>query len=455
MISPFAMAADVDGPSLSAFVSDEYLSTAAADDTIAHPVIGFTIEAEYTAGDIIDLTFSGDALEADTLPTSVIVACNLDTNQPGVTLGLLSQTAGEATYRVTELDGTCLDGVGTTIGITFDVCTGAAPCLFNARAVDAANGVTLGFSAQTGTGFPLDTGGGANRTEDVFVTGSQFAAEFTGFNGIIDVEQDRELFTDGCCDFGEYDLTTDAVPDAAEAGVYLADFVDQDVSLAGNFSFLFDTDPDTEGLQPDPDVVNWFNCGELTYTATAISAVECGAGFGQIFINVLQNTDSEGGLAVLEATTFATTHTINFIGIGEGEGSIVVGPAGLGQWTLNGFQAKVAYMPFQTGITQVIYLANRGVQTGEITIDWIGEDGSSGSFSIGDLPAGSTRAIGPAINAGLPADKQERGRLALVITANVPACDAQLNAQYNVGGDRAFSVASSNCPVDANFVGFD
>ena len=33
-----------------------------------------------------------------------------------------------------------------------------------------------------------------------------------------------------------------------------------------------------------------------------------------------------------------------------------------GAWTLNGFQAKVAYMPFQTGIGQVIYIANRSSQ---------------------------------------------------------------------------------------------
>jgi hypothetical protein len=48
----------------------------------------------------------------------------------------------------------------------------------------------------------------------------------------------------------------------------------------------------------------------------------------------------------------------------------------------------------------------------------------------------------------LPAEQRQGGRLALTITANVPACDAQLNAQYNVSGDRAFSVASDNCPVE-------
>jgi hypothetical protein len=148
---------------------------------------------------------------------------------------------------------------------------------------------------------------------------------------------------------------------------------------------------------------------------------------------------------VLPATSFASTHVLNFEGSGAPAGSITVTNVVLGAWTLNGFQAKVAYMPFQSGISQVIYIANRSDQDGAITVDWIDQNGNSGSFDIGIVNAGSTRAIGPAINAGLPEAQQEGGRLALTITANVPACDAQLNAQYNVSGDRAFSVATNNC----------
>lgn len=447
LISPVAMAADVATPTISAFVSDEYLSTAVSTDVLSHPAIGFTIGAEYAVSDVIDLTFTGSALDDTTLPSSIVVACDVGADAPGVTLGLLSATPDDARYRVTELDGTCLAGSGSTVGMTFPICTGAAACDFGAQEVDAANGVTMSFSAQTSTGLALDTGGGDDRSTAVFLTGSQFAAEVTtAFDGIIDVEQDRERFTTGATDAATYDVTFNNFPDGTELVFAVAAAVDQDVDVSANFGFLFDTDDTTDGIQPAAGVVTWPSCPTTAFAADGISGEGCGYGPATITIDLTNNVE-DGNNAVLEATSFVSTHELNFTGIGAVANSITVINVALGSWTLNGFQAKVAYMPFQTGIGQVIYLANRGSQTGEITVDWIDQNGNSGSFNIGDINAGSTRAIGPAIQAGLPAAQQNGGRLALVITANVPACDAQLNAQYNVSGDRAFSVSTNNCPV--------
>jgi hypothetical protein len=446
LISPALMAADVEGPSLSAYVSDEYLSTSPSTEVFGHFQVGFTIEAEYAVGDIVTLSFSGDALDETTLPSSVV-----STGSPAtVTLGLLSADSGSAVYRVTEVN---TGGGNSTVGATFALCA-AAPdtCDFNANAIDANNGVVMAFSAETGTGLPLDTGGGADRSTALFVTGSQFAASVTtSFDGVVDVNDNRESFTTGTFDSATFNVDSNAqscggVDDPCEAALAQANPVDQDVTLASDFSWVFDSDANTAGLQPAAGVFTLGNCGGPTaYSATAITTT-CGFGASNVDIDVAPNATAAAAAVVLPATSFVSTHVLNYEGSGGTASSITV--TNLGAWTLNGFQAKVAYMPFQTGISQVIYIANRSDQDGAITIDWIDQNGNSDSFDIGIVNAGSTRAIGPAIQAGLPEAQQEGGRLALTITANVPACDAQLNAQYNVSGDRAFSVATNNCPVE-------
>lgn len=440
LISPALMAADVETPSLSAFVSDEYLSTSPSDEALSHPVVGFIIGAEYAVGDIIDLTFTGDALDDSTLPTSIV---STGAGLAEVTVGLLSSSAGAATYRVTEID--VVPG-NSTIGAAFDLC--ATPCDFNAQAVDANNGVVMAFSAQTGTSLPLDTSGGADRSTALFVTGSQFAASVpTAFDGIVDVNDNRESFTTGTMDSATFNVdpfaqTCAGLPDdPCEANFLEATPLDQDVMITADFGWVADSIPGTPELDPAAGVFNLPNCTDMTemFSATYIMAT-CAFGDSDIDIDVAPN-----GAAVLPAGSFVSTHVINYEGSGSTASSITVTNIALGAWTLNGFQAKVAYMPFQTGIGQVIYIANRSDQDGAITVDWIDQNGNSGSFDIGLVNAGSTRAIGPAIQAGLPAAQQEGGRLALTITANVPACEAQLNAQYNVNGDRAFSVSENNC----------
>ena len=445
LISPALMAADVAGPSASAYVSDEYLSTAPADLAISHPFVGFVIEAEYAVGDIIELTFTGNALDDSTLPSSIVSA-----GSPAVvTVGLLSADAGQATYRVTEVNTT---NGNSTVDAFFNVCV--AGCDFDAQAIDAANGVTLSFSAKTGTNLPLDTSGGADRSTALFVTGSQFKASVpVSFDGVVDVNDNRESFTNGVTDSATFAVDPFAqscglATDPCEFVYLVATPDDQDVTITSDFGWVFDSNA-AAGLQPTAGVFTLPNCGAPAFTSTSIAAT-CGFGDSVVAIDTGINNAAAGGGVVLPATSFVSTHVLNYLGADAAgnantPSSVTVTNVVLGGWTLNGFQAKVAYMPFQTGIGQVIYIANRSDQTGTITIDWIDQNGNSGSFDIGSVNAGSTRAIGPAINAGLPEAQREGGRLALTITANVPACEAQLNAQYNVSGDRAFSVSSDNC----------
>jgi hypothetical protein len=240
------------------------------------------------------------------------------------------------------------------------------------------------------------------------------------------------------------------LPAGIDGFAFFASTVDQDLSVTADWSYIFDTSETTAGIQPGPGVLSTSCVGGIESLSATTLTSTCFFGTNSLFINTDANLDPADGtsLATLPATNYTSTHVLNYFGFGGTSGSVTVTNVVLGAWTLNGFQSKVAYMPYQTGIGQIIYIANRSSQAGAITIDWIDQNGNSGSFDAGTVAAGSTRALADAIRAGLPAEQRQGGRLALTITANVPACDAQLNAQYNVSGDRAFSVATDNCPVD-------
>ena len=142
---------------------------------------------------------------------------------------------------------------------------------------------------------------------------------------------------------------------------------------------------------------------------------------------------------ILPATSYTITVDANFTGIGTVAAIKLLLSGSAGSWTLNGFQSFLPYVPYGSGIGQVIYLVNRGVKSGDITVDWVDQNGNTGTLGvIANLAATTTLSIGPTINAALPTLQRTTGRLGLTITANVPANSVQINAQYNVSGDRAF-----------------
>lgn len=434
LISPALMAADLDGPSVERTFGNEYLSTAGATDVVLGDILAVELGAEYAVDDIVTLSFSGGALDDTTVPTSVTV---VDGALSGITFGLLSATSDEAILRVTEI----VPGIAnSTVGVI--VTFAAADVLeFDAGAVGSSGGVTVGFEAETGTSLPLDTSGGDDRSHDYLQTEDQFSAEVTvDFDQTVDVNQQRTGFEDMlCCDDAEADL--DDTPPAGGS----ATFVDQDVVWSGDFSWIVDDDDVADNVQfLGTTVVIDGGCTDLVVTASEISYTCPFSGASTLELDPTENDDGDG-LAVLPATSYSVMVTSNYTGFGGTEGS-----AGFtldaGEWVLNGFQAELSYTPFGPGIGQVIYLANRGSQAGDVTVDYVAQDGTSGSLGVvATLAETSTLSLGGIIRAALPSALQDFGRLALTITANVPACDAQVNAQYNASGNRAYTSARDNC----------
>ena len=437
LISPALMAADINTPSDTRTFSDEYLSTAAATDVVLGGTLAVTLGAEYAVADIVTLSFSGSALDNATLASSVTVAGTATAS--GITFGLLSSTTDQALYRVTEIDTTA--GGNTTVGVTVTF-AGADVIEFDATAAAAA-GVIVGFSAATDSGLALDTAGGDDRSIDYIATGTQFSAEVSQpFDAVIDVESLRTEF-----EFGG--LNDQLIYPLSTAGGFFAaaGFDGSTITVTGDFSFLIDTDETTPGIQPLPGAI-FTNCdnGDLEVTSgSATYTSPCSGGIG-LFINLNANRDIDGNLQTLTATSFTVTMVVDFNGFSGTTGdTATLSSADAGEWTLNGYQALIPYMPYGSGIGQVIYLANRGTQSGDITVDWVGLNGTSGTLGvIANLGAGTTLSIGPLIKAALPTAQQTNGRLALTVTANVPSGDVQMNSQYNASGNRAFTLHEDN-----------
>ena len=158
------------------------------------------------------------------------------------------------------------------------------------------------------------------------------------------------------------------------------------------------------------------------------------------------NLDDDDMLAILPSTSFTVAVTVNYTGARHTDGSRLFSE-GAGKWTLNGFQAFLPYMPYGPSISQVIYLVNRGSQSGALIVDWVDQNGNSESLgTVATLGPKTTLSIGPIINAALPMAQRTSGRLGLTITANVPAADVQINAQYNASGNRGFVLHEDNRP---------
>ena len=140
----------------------------------------------------------------------------------------------------------------------------------------------------------------------------------TAFDGIVDVEDNRESFTLGTTDSATFDVdpfaqSCGAAEDPCEGSFAFANPIDQDVTIAANFGWVADSVPATPALDPAAGVFVLPSCVSLAFSATAITAT-CGYGASSVFIDVGLN--SPANPAVLPATSFVSTHVLNFEGSG-------------------------------------------------------------------------------------------------------------------------------------------
>ena len=447
MISPALMAADIAALPETRTYSDEFLGTHSATDPIAGPGLAVTLGTNYTLGDIVTLKFSGAALDAASAPTSVI------SDPAHVVLGLLSADTGQAIYRVTSTTALVVNAANAPV-VIFQMVNATDTddmFMFNARDVRAAGGVTVSYSAATSTGIALDTVGDSN--VKYITVEDEYSITVAPFAAVIDVEQELMTFSGATTDMSSVTVVVDG--DAADENSGTT-FVDVDIVWSGNFGWIVDGEAEMDDVQFAEGVVVVVadadgSCSSPVVTAATIAAtcldVETAGVRIDLILAPALNLDDGMMAAILPSTSFTVAVTVNYTGATETDEGSRLFSEGAGRWTLNGFQAFLPYMPYGDHIRQIIYMVNRGTQSGAVIVDWVDENGDSGSLGpVETIGPETTLSLGVIIEAALPMAQRTSGRLGLTITANVPAADVQINAQYNVSGNRGFVLHDDNRP---------
>jgi len=416
--------------------------------SIAVPNVVVTLGAEYTVNDIVTFTLSGAEFDIALSAPAIAYADASGGDFTGtMTLGLLNNTATTATFRITDLVPVTGDAITTG-----DTLTLSGLVMTTATVLDETGDISVAYSAETNTAQVLD---GTGTLTDVAATVvAQLSSSVTKpLNGIIDVENGRQQFT-----AGNDTITTDVlVVTLTEAVAAVNDAVyDGAVHvIEGDFSWM-DTDG-TPGVDAgelaaafgvtgngDDTFVSVINAAmnAITITATDLAA-------DAVEAHTMTFTVAGVGVgnAILSAQDFDVSTTINYTTAAAAAATKATAvEASAGSWTLNGSAVNIPYMPYGSGISQIINLNNAGTQSGDVSVEGFDRAGNFyGPVVVGTAAPGAQTALAGAIKAalvaeGLPASE----RVSLTVVSNVPADDVTVYSAYNPGTGTVMIVNDSN-----------
>jgi hypothetical protein len=172
------------------------------------------------------------------------------------------------------------------------------------------------------------------------------------------------------------------------------------------------------------------DCQSITLTATTPAAANAA-----VTISVDPSLVAAALRKPLLAQTFGSNTTVTYTaGIGAGQTAVFSNSAGA--WTYNGFTTFINYMPYGSNITQIIYAANRGSNTGAITVSARNTAGTACSFSAGTLLGNRVTQLSGTIKGGLEAcyGVGFTDKVSMTVSAVVPATNVQIYSAYNVNG---------------------
>jgi hypothetical protein len=438
------------------------------------PVLVIDLNADYTLSDAITLTIAGATVGGATAANLTNVPALTQDNgiycfsgpvpAPGavispapLVIGYISQTgSGTLNLRVTQKNVLSAANLHCTIrGIQV-----------TAASLSVLTTVTGQWQAVTaGSGnIPFD---GSNLSTLASVI-DQFAVNINhAFNGIIDVNAPslRKNFT---ADYGNAGLpglnkNTDvfsATTTNNTAGITgpIATLDGVGVTLTGATGFpeaasvtggpcttldatVADATNNFPGVPTAHTITGTADCKSLVYADTAPQ------GAGNRLHSVGVGQDLKATPTQHNPQTFTVTVTFNYHGTVGGPLAKVVGPVSGGAWTLNGFQAFVAYMPFGPTISQILYLTNKSTLPGNITIDAYNEAGTKCSaIAAGTSQPGAVLQLSTALFNGITNcyGASYAGKVSFNVTANIPASLAELYSAYNVNGNRLTVINNSN-----------
>jgi hypothetical protein len=406
-------------------------------------VVEVVLGAEYAVGDILTFTFSGADLDVSgsTLPVSVTPVLK-DTNDT-MTLGLLSSTATTLTYRVTELT---YDGLTDETTVGAKVTFAAGDLLFTASSVLASGAATVVYAAETSTGIDIDQSA-TKGTASIFSVASQFSGSVTSdLDAVIDVNVQRLAF-EGSSVVDTITLTpknttaTTGTPSITYD--YQATPTKYTYTIDGDFAFL-DTDADKDGVQTTKVTTSVGSVKSIT--SSAITVEHTATAPVTISIDVSGKTATKAD-AALATQTFTADIDVAYTDHGtDSDPSTVTGSkagaknlannAAAGEWTLNGANVTIPYIPFGDDVAVIMRATNTGTQTGDLTVRYMLEgvdtEWQEISVSVADLAPGVTN-IRDAVMDAIESDAgTSKGKVAIDLTVNAPSNDITVYAAYKV-----------------------
>jgi len=476
-------------------------------EDFAIPDVEFTLGTEYTDNDTVTFSWSVD-VDGD-YSTSLDGTPADAKNFADMKLGLLSSTSTSATYRVVTLvpyqaaGGTgCAGEVAPALTADGDDCpivtTGASFTLTDDGVTDLTianagdgSGLTGTFAAIAQGGAALDgtetpvalldeNGAGVDDdTVNLIAFQDQYAVNVAGSSGvskIIEVDpaaaDDRKaIFT--TAGVNSIDEDTIVVDFTEVATGHLALTTGLVITVSGDFSWVYDNDATTAGIQPiDADIVRASSIGAVaptvaitstaatfTYvsaaTAQADPDLDLTGGVTITFDNDTNDADGAGaGTAKMEIedTAFTVSSVIEYTPIlatytdgnndndagaplatyaATGTDLAALSSAG-GAWSYNGSVVDVYAMPtsFAKNLP-FIWITNSGAESGEVFAVATTEDGTAVDMGeIGTIGATEIKSFSTEVQDALTAEGITTGRVTLELTTSVPSCDINVSAQY-------------------------
>jgi len=358
----------------------------------------------------------------------------------------------------------------------------ASPNLAVGADVRANGSLTGTFTATTGIsglsldGTPaaiVDTQGTTATTDDstalvTFATQYATVKADSKFDGVIDVDPtgvaSRTVFVGG----GTTDAATISVTEKTATNNALTTGLT--LTLAGDFSFLQDTDDKTAGVQQASGALfaNLNNTkvqGKLNAALTeAVFAFTTDGSLSDydlgLFFDNSVNTTYVSKAKPAEATemvrgTFTASVDASYAPVSEKfksdsapastdydttakTGDVTTKAAGsvaAGAFTLNGASVTVYSMPINNpAVTNYLYVTNTGALPAEVSVTATTDGTTISKNDVTTVPGKSITNITEAVEAALASAKGQRATVE--VTLNAPACNIVVSAAYKVGTDR-------------------
>ncbi|QIR15139.1 hypothetical protein [Shewanella aestuarii] len=409
-------------------------------------VDGATVEIKHGAalqvGDRMLVEISGNT--SVTWPASVDMETVIPSGTPGATAtgvwGLLDSNGASATYRLTNLD-TGSDQLNTIGSIT----------KFTGYEVDVADilagGVNFSVDFKLVDGTNVD---GDKVTKPVATSANQFGGSSIDASGradqVVDIEQERKAFVTGTTDVVTITAATETPGITWAASTVGAD---PEIATVENQVFVLKGDFSNTTVVANGDSLNTVVAADkmsATYTYNAAGTLTTAATFvitptGAAALKAPQSFTADVSYEYYNAPIMGSILTGGILATGT-LGEFDAGSnLNAGEWTLNGSIVHVPYMPYGPGITQIVYVDNRGSQTGSIFVDWYDENGMSGTCDLSSdygvmATAGTVTKFTGELKECILGDVESdaKTKVAFTVTVNSPENDITIYSAYNVNG---------------------